>query len=122
MPQAELLRARARRLMPSRCTIQVTTESRDTFGSTSDAWANVTGLVDIPCRVSVPGSGERPMEVRRADGAVSTETHRIRLDNHYPAITTKHQAVVDGTAYNILAVDHGPDAILTTLHVERVTP
>lgn len=82
---------------PSLCTIQASTTSTDSFGQPSQTWANVAGLVDIPCSISLT-SGR---EAKGKQMEYGMTTHRIALNGIYATITRLHRAVVAGVTYDI---------------------
>lgn len=82
---------------PSLCTIQAYVDGTDTYGEPTQTWANVTGLVDIPCSVSL-STGK---EVKGKENEYGITTHRISLAGTYPTITRLQRAVVGGITYEI---------------------
>ena len=103
------------------CTIQERTDTADAVGQMIPAWSDLTGHVDIGCRIA-------PLEASRAAGrrqhedmTVSTTARVIVLAGCYPSITTAMRAVVAGTAYTIVRVLSDSEALCTELIVEVVT-
>lgn len=82
---------------PSLCTIKAPTAGEDAYGQPTQTWANVTGLVNIPCSIAL-SSGR---EVKGTQNEYGITTHRIALNGVYPTITRLHRAVVDGITYEI---------------------
>lgn len=117
---AEIAQMRAEALegATTTCAIQANSPTSTTYGSQTPDWNDVDGMEAIPCRLFPVN---RSTELRRPDGTVATVSHGITLDTVYDAITTEHRAVVGGQAFDILAVDHGPDRIVTILRVEQVS-
>lgn len=104
---------------PSRVTIQAATVgSRDGAGAPVTNWATLAGHANLPASLA-PTSGAA--ERRLAQMTVTTETYTVALAGGFPAITERMRAVVDGTAYDILAVDIDSHGATTRLIVERVT-
>ena len=108
------------RLFALTCTIQASTETRNSSGQIVDSWANLAGHVDIPCVVGQAASGAAT-EQRRPQATIVRTGHVIALGGYYPSITTKHRAVVSGTNWNILDVRHDPSGAYTELDVEVVS-
>lgn len=104
------------------CTIQQNTPTADTFGEPVNAWANVSGLVGIPCSIApnvieTPGGGE----ARTATMTLHRVTHHIALQGHYAAILPEMRLVSAGVNYDIIAVEHDSHAVQTRLKVELVS-
>jgi head-tail adaptor len=108
------------RLFGLTCTIQASTESRDSSGQITDTWSNLAGHVNIPC---VRGQAviRSAAEQRGPQAAVVSTRKVIALAGYYPSITTKHRAVVASTNWNILDVRHDPSSAYTQLDVEVVS-
>lgn len=103
---------------PHVCTIQVDNGTRDTHGQIIPDWQDLVGHVAIPCRRAA-GSGN---VVRTEKQKYSVKTPSIALQGHYPSITTKMRAVVNGTEfYNIIQPRHDAQGASTTLDVELVS-
>ena len=100
---------------PSSCTIE-----EPVFLTLAGGEKHITGYVplaghvDLPCAVGRPAGGEQ--KLREATPVITT--HRIALRGHYPDITPEMRAVVTGTAYDILAVDHDQHETQTYLGCE----
>jgi len=103
---------------PLKCTIRESlTETIDDHGHATKTYTDVPGLVDIDCQLKPA----RADEVRTTDLVVGHNAFRAALLGYHPTITTAMQAVVDGTTYNILGVEHDSQHALTYLTVEKVT-
>lgn len=103
---------------PATCTIQAPTETQDSYGAVVQTWGNLAGHVDLPCRLApeVQRSGEFT-----APGQTYTrDSHRLLLAGHYPTVTAKMRAVVDGTSYSINLVQPDGQGATTRLMVEVV--
>lgn len=87
---------------PSSLTIQAGTPSRTPTGAVTTAWADVAGMVDLPCRVA-PVSGA---ENRTPEQITAQEVQRCVAPLYLPAVTTAHRAVIDGEAWDIVSVDY----------------
>lgn len=102
---------------PSTCTIQTATEGQDSFGAVTRTWGNLAGHVDLPCRLSPAGGSEQP----RPQDIYLASLFTITLAGNYPTITETMQAVIDGQAYNITAVDQDGQSAQTRLSAKLVT-
>lgn len=103
------------------CTIRENTPTRDAAGQPQDSWANLASHVALPCRVAPVTALTRAARVQRDDMTVTTYSHVIMLAGPYPAITTAHQAVIDGVSYQIVNVVRDSALVATELQVEVVS-
>lgn len=79
-------------------TIQQPTKSRSTTGQEKKAWANVPGMIAIPCRIAVAGGGER----RFQNQVYLDATDIVVLSGAFNAITEEMRFVDDaGKIYDI---------------------
>lgn len=101
---------------PSLCTIQESTDARDTFGQQIPAWLNVSDLEDLPCRISPRNT----REVRSEDQVYVDATHQVALAGYYPTIHEGMQAVVDDLPYEIEGVEWDGNQKTTRLFVRIV--
>lgn len=102
----------------STCTIQEATEVRDAYGEPIATWADVVGLINLPCAIAPPSPGSpQAAEVKRTDGTIEIITHVIAIAGHYPAIINKMRAVVAGLNYDIIAAEIDSHATMTRLKV-----
>lgn len=102
---------------PHTVTIQNATLTRDEYGEPDEAWADATGLVDIPAAIAPAGAGER----RTVTSVFLEATHTIALDGVY-AVTTRQRAVdQDGNAYDITSVERDTLSVWTRLICRKVT-
>jgi len=118
-PQPIILAAQSGAMI-SLCTFQQRTDTQDALGQVDlQDWVDVTGLVGIPCiksayRPSAPDKGA----TMRTDSAIDTSSYRhVLLNGYYPAVLDQYQAVVDGTAFEIFAVEHDSQNTMTRLVV-----
>lgn len=80
-------------------TFQELTESKDDGGSPTESWANVTGLVNVPCLIDDVSSAERVIAER--NGYLVSK--RIFMD--YNSSVAKEQRIVfDSTSYTVTYV------------------
>jgi hypothetical protein len=99
---------------PATGTVQVKTVT-NTKGNPSESWANVSGLVDIPCAIAAAAADES------RSPAYATRTHTALLDDSYPAIDpTVHRFLSSGVGYDILGVEHDSQGATTRLHLREV--
>lgn len=78
--------------------IQEASEARSTTGQEKHDWANVPGMVDIPCRISAAGGGERRFQSQTYLDA----TDIALLSGAYSSITEKMRFMDDsGNIYDI---------------------
>ncbi len=103
---------------PGLCTIQSRVQTQDAItGEVTITWANLAGHVSLPCSHG-PTKGE---EVKRADQTYVVSNYTLALAGNYPTINETMQAVVDGTAYEILLVQWDSHGMKTRLLCRRVT-
>ena len=99
---------------PSTGTVQVKTVT-NTKGNPSEAWADVSGLVDIPCAIAPASADEN------RSPAYATRTHTALLAGNYTAIDPSvHRFLSGGVGYDILGVEHDSQSITTRLHLREV--
>lgn len=87
---------------PSKLTIQAATSGRSPTGAVLPFWGNVAGMVDLPCRVA-PVSGA---ENRTPEQVLAQDVRLCVVPGNLVGVTVRHQALVDGAAYDIVSVDH----------------
>jgi len=101
--------ARQAGAMISTATFQQRTNTVSSTGQPDLAdWVNVAGLVNIQCQLSVQ-SAFRPDQggVRRMPMEFDTINLRhLLLGSYYPAVLQQYTVLVDGTRYEIMAVEH----------------
>lgn len=81
---------------PSVCTIRAATQGHDQYYQPADTWADVVGLVALPCSIQLIQGQET-----KGQYEYGQTTHRVALNGVYPTITRLHRAVVDGITYDI---------------------
>lgn len=96
---------------PSTCTIQEATEARDLAGQPIATWVDKAGHIDLACRLSPAGGGER----KTVTQIYSQATHVVELTGYYPLITAKMRAVVAGQVYDILLPERDGQSASTKL-------
>jgi head-tail adaptor len=117
----DMLRHLGERFWPRRCTIQKDTPTRTSSGMEKSDWANLADHVAIHCRLA-PIETRQDQEVRQSDQTVTTAGWWALLRGYFPAITTKHRALMDdGAAYNIIGVDVDSERKMTRLTLQRVS-
>lgn len=106
---------------PSVCTIQRISGTLDGLGAEVMDFADVTGLVNIPCHVSPPSvfklSGSN--EYRKVDRISEKQEFHVLLAGNFPGIQMKDRAVIDGQAWNIVGADHDAFNSQTRLEVQE---
>ena len=87
-------------LLNSRITIQEETITKDDYASDTSTWADVSGLVDIPCRINWTHG------MARGERIVDGKTFWIRDAKvycaYYSEITTSMRFVYDDVNYDIV--------------------
>ena len=103
---------------PDLCTIQYPVEGQDSYGQVTQAWATLTGHVDLRCRLApeIQRSGESQPQGQ----TYGRHAYHLLLAGHYPTITAKMRAVVNGVAYAVNLVQPDSEAWSTRLLVEVV--
>lgn len=101
---------------PSLCTIQSATEAQNNIGDVTHTWANLSGHVDLACRIA-PASGN---EVKQAAQIYAEYTHTIALAGAYTTVTEAMRAIVDGVTYDVVAVQFDGNRKTTRLLVKLV--
>jgi len=100
----------------SSATIQQPAEGRADTGQTLSAWADVPGLIGIPCRIQ-PTQGR---EHKLIDRTYAELSHRVALKGTFTTITPKYRVIVEGVAYDIETVEQDSQRVLTYLGVNVV--
>lgn len=96
-------------LLNSLCTIQQRSGTVDALGQVDlSTWSDVAGLVNIACKIAIMTKyfPDKSGVVRKESEFDTKGDRHIALDNYYPGISQEHSAVVDGTRYEIMAVEH----------------
>lgn len=102
---------------PDTGTVQLRTET-NTKGNPSNAWADISGMVDIACLIAAPIS--RGVAESRQP-AYAERTHLALLAGSYTAIDpTIHRFVSGGVNYDILGAEHDSQGVTTRLHLREV--
>jgi len=97
-------------------TIQQATKSQSTTGQEKSDWVNVPGMIDIKCRISASGGGER----RFSNQAYLDATDTALLSGAY-AVTEQMRFVDDaGNIYDILRAEPDSEGITTRLTLRTV--
>ena len=100
----------------STATIQEPVEGRDEAGQPLPHWADIDGLVDVPCRIR-PTTGREHTLIERTYVELS---HRIALKGVFSQITPKHRAIVEGITYNIRSMQPDSQGLITYLGVSII--
>lgn len=98
-------------------TIQQAADSQSTTGQVKKTWANVNGMIDIPCRIAAAGGGER----RFQNQAFLDATDTALLSGTFAALNEKMRFADDkGNFYDILHVESDSEGITTRLTLRTV--
>lgn len=107
-------------LFVSVCTIQ-TRNNTVTAGSGGQIdltdWSDVSGLVNIPAMlaVSVNLRPDQGATLRKSQEFDQMAKKHCLLDGYFPAILQQYSAVVDGTRYEIMAVEPDSQKVMTRM-------
>jgi hypothetical protein len=104
--------------LSSLTTIQQQLNIVDPLGQTDQAdWVNVPGLVNIPSMLAVfrPATPDKAAEIRMPLSIDTSNYRHNLLNGYYPVILQKNRAVVDGTVYDVFAVEHDSQHTMTRL-------
>jgi hypothetical protein len=113
-----ITQANATGLLSSLATIQQRTNTVSATGQPNlSTWNNIADLVDIPCQFSIqrPAMPNPSATVRMPQQVDTLTQYHVLLNGYYPQILQEHQAVVNGTAYEILAVEPDSQQTMTRL-------
>jgi hypothetical protein len=103
---------------PSTVTIQEPTQVQDPVtGEVTYTWAAVAGMVDLPCSHGPSGG----VEVKRSDQTYVVSNYTLALAGSYTGIDETMRAVVDGSTFEILLVQHDSHGMKTHLLTRKVT-
>lgn len=98
-------------------TIQVAVRTQGTTGQEVKTWANVNGMIAIPCRIAAAGGGER----RFQNQAYLDATDTALLSGTFATLTEQHRFMDDkGNIYDILRVEPDSENITTRLTLRTV--
>lgn len=100
------------------CTINEATKVKAGGGVRTETWTALAAHSDLPCRIAPVTARSRPVRSEWPDMTVTTVSHVIVLPGAYPLVTTAHQAVVDGTTYQIMNVVRDSERLVCELEVE----
>jgi|SRR5882724_6927820 len=101
---------RATGLLVSLATFQAPTGNQDSSGSLDGTFANVAGLVNIPCTAPPANVGSITASVNRTPPQfLAYGSKHCLLDNYYPAVeggaAAGWRAVIDGTNYTLMGAE-----------------
>ncbi len=88
-------------------------------GDADLTWANVAGLIDLPCAVAALTA----KEIEELDKTIGESTHKARLIDYYDASTIKSKMrfVSDGVTYEITGTDSDQHDTMTRLFLKVIT-
>ena len=101
------------------CTIQEYSSTQDEAGEPIQTWADLTGHVNLSCAV-IQGDGSVKGEKIRGNTTLTFTPLKVTLFDSYTSITTKHRAVIDRTAYEIVDVYRDSLGYSTVLQVVSI--
>jgi hypothetical protein len=113
-----ITQAYATGLLSSLATIQQRTNTVSATGQPNlSTWTNIAGLVNIACQFSIqrPAMPNPSATMREPQQFDTLTQYHVLLDGYYPQILQEHQAVVNGTAYEIMAVESDSQQTMTRL-------
>lgn len=99
-----------------RGTIQQATDTQSTTGQVKKTWADVPGMLSIPCRIAAAGGGER----RFQNQAFLDATNTAILSGSFDVNEKMRFVDEDGVAYDILLVEKDSEEITTRLTLRTV--
>ena len=113
-------------LFPSLCTIQQPDGNFNPDGTPSNAFVNISGLVNIPCIDSVPSTARvQATEVKDLEEIMSKAYRHVLLNDYYLALNTAAglgwRAIVDGVTYDLLGGEPDSQSQMTRLELQLVT-
>ena len=111
-------------LFNSECTIQQRTNTVSPTGQPDlTDWVNRAGLVDIPGMFSIqrPAMPNTTATVRTPQQLDTLTLYHLLLDGYFPQILQQNQAVVNGTPYEIMAVESDSQFTQTRLAIRSYT-
>ncbi len=101
------------------CTIQTATITQDASGEPTESWTNLSGHISLSCSIG-RGDGRVKGEQVRDNMTLTFTPLKVTLFDSYPAITSRHRALIEGIAYNILDVYRDSLGYSTVLQVVSV--
>ncbi len=119
-------------LLVSLCTIQAPTGAVNPDGSPTNSFADVAGLVNIPCTDAVESEGSiQATEVKTLAEIMSKGIRHVFLNGYYPSIISAAtatagvgagwRAVVDGIVYDLMGAEPDSQSTQTRLHLQLVS-
>lgn len=100
-------------------TIQQATEAVDAYGvATKASWANLSGHVDLSCRLAP--KTQTPTEGRGDAAPYIDHDYTIAIAGYYSTITVQMRAVISAVNYDIVSVEHDGNSKTTRLQVQVV--
>ncbi len=84
-----------------------------------ETWANVTGLVSLPC-LKYDSRGDTVPSEEDGNDNMEVSTHIIQTQDYYPAINHSQRGVIDGEVYRFLMCDHEGMKTVGIIKAQRV--
>jgi hypothetical protein len=111
-------------LFNATCTIKQRTNTVSALGQLNmTGYEPIADLTNIACRFAPQAPGGPPQgDVTRMQQQFDTRTlYHVLLDGYYPEILQQYLANIDGTDYEIMAVENDSDFQMTRLAVRVYT-
>jgi hypothetical protein len=108
-------------LFSATCSINAPPEITNDEGQVNlSAFTPVPSLQNLPCMIAPVMINTPPDYERKTQLQIDQQgVFHVLLDGYYPAILQKYQAVINGTAYDILTVESDSQQIMTRLRVRE---
>jgi len=119
---------RATGLLVSLCTIQVPSGADDAIGAPSGTYADVAGLINIPCTAPPEGigTGISAAEMKELQYDSGIVPLHVLLDDWYPQIRdlwlAGARAVIDGTPFDLMGAESDSQMKMTRLKLRILRP
>jgi hypothetical protein len=102
---------------PQTCNIIERGGMIDSYGAMTSDWKTVEGMASVQCALAIPTGGKQ----WRSDMSPTIIGQQIVLAGYFPNINESMRAVVDGSTYDIMLVEHNPTHEITRLTVQKAT-
>jgi hypothetical protein len=120
-------------LLTGLCTIQTLNTSQGASGAPDNTWTNYTGLVAIPCQISVPSANAvQATEVRALEELMAKSVRHVLLGGYYPILKQLAQAgqvraqltmANDSTVYTyqVMGAEDDSQGVMTRFECEWIS-
>ena len=109
---------------PDLVTIMAPTATTNDCNEPVVTWSALAGHSNIPAMVA-PGdvyAKLKRQEILSPQGTTEMAYRRVMLNGYYPLIRSTHRVQIDGTLWDIVAIDIDPTATFTELSAQLVNP